>query len=122
MTEPIGPLPAPFRIRGTFGPQATPITVGTLRDVSDAPQPAGMIPTVCLGQVTFELTPRSDLRFRFSRSLCTFDAEMDDGIVRQVTLWFPVTDRRVARRIARKTGRRFRKVGKGYEFSDATKA
>lgn len=31
-------------------------------------------------------------------------------------LWFPITDRRVARRIARKTGRKFVKRGRRYEF------
>jgi hypothetical protein len=64
---------------------------------------------------TVKLT--SPLTVKYSGRLIEFQAKMDDGAIRHWRLWYPVTDRRIARRIARRENMKFRRsVDGSYTF------
>ncbi len=64
-------------------------------------------------EYSFSMLP-SSVAAKYSNTFVTFKALMPDGAVGDWQMWFPIRDRRLARRIARREGMRFSKVGRQY--------
>lgn len=67
--------------------------------------------TTGLSELNLKLHILGKVTTKYSGVLQEFDAEVN-GHVESARLWFPITDRRLARRIARKERCRFRKRGR----------
>lgn len=66
-------------------------------------------------EINVDIKPIGPVKKLYGGRVVKFMAEMPSGIS-PFQIWFPVYDRRVARRIARREGMRFSKVDGSYAF------
>lgn len=67
-------------------------------------------------EISISYKPVSPPVAKYTNHKISFDVEDRLGARCTMTVWFAITDRRLARRIARREGMRFTKVGKHYEM------
>lgn len=69
-----------------------------------------------LVEPSFNVKPLGPVRVQYSRKKLSFQAEGPAGVVGPWVIWFPITDRRLARRVARREGLRFTKADGCFVF------
>lgn len=69
-----------------------------------------------MNEISFDIQPLGPMRRQYSGHKLSFKALMPDGLVRPFVVWMPIRDRRLARRVARREGTKFRKQGQYYVF------